>query len=669
MPATIDLIRNGSLRLESIHLQFEGEEPVAVELGQDQLTLVDLPKGLESADLGDLLTRILYSDETPSQLVSAALTFRGPKGQVTTASRDWVTRQTRLTYPGQSAQTCHQSLGHEILGLNREAFEKRYRLDDREQPGKDDAADPKSLGRRLRAELPKVNSNELDLDVLLEEKSAISDRRSQVEAALKTLKEESGGDHVEPIDPPAVGELLESLNQAREIDARLLRRRIQLLDDMGRKLAPTRSDSRLPVAALLSGIETLAGQLENAESQYERLRQHTRRRGDGFIGMAVATATCTAGLALFAFGLWLFSQALAEFGLAVASIAAIASLIGAGLRGLGLFRRAKALTIARRKLTDLREEGLKRIARVGAPADLDEIDSTSLRRVVDRVATREAGKEVAEWLAPYRDDPREKAQLEQLLVNLERPLGQTTRSSGGGTPEVPLIRATHAALAIAGQWTKALVSNRENLAEQVEAEIRRDVEIDLMSRTLRQLKNAERELDRRVGAAERQTASADAVAPEAALAAQLNESLIPTLQGIMAERAPLRFDGLLNPVYETRPSASTNALVYAVHRLESALTVDGAFARIYVDPGINLSETDEDLLFRYLADEVGCGPIVVSFRRRRDREAFLEKSKPVALWRSITEGHTTLPCSPELMELAEPAAMMSPLRHIDHFVL
>jgi hypothetical protein len=582
-----------------------GHEVIDLEAGP-RIAIDRGPFG-ERADLGNLIADVLCGGPPRADLRRASLRFGSASAGKLELRRDFE-RGHSLLIDDEGLQTRLEGEANLALpGLDRSTLRRStlIRGHDHAAVGGGREALAASLRRIFGIADSATSAGESERQREIED---LSSRLREVESALAALDEASPASE-RPADPPALQNLLESLEEAREIDRRLISRRLELaraLDDLSNgekkpgELAP----------AVKREIRECQRLLEASEKELKALCERARP-GKGMTSMAVAVliGLLSASGLMLAGKFVLDDSTLAELGLRAAGGVLALGFIAWFIRSASVVRVGTAAKKAGARATKLRERARREIAAAGGPARLERVDAATLREFLAGAGRRSAQEEIVETLAPFIDEAEEIQWLRQLEMGLAQDLGDVAvGNSSGSAPKLPLVRATDQVLDLTRNWAAALENHTGAVAEHVENRVRREIEEEMLQKAKRRLTSRLSEL--RVTRPSR----SPALEQGESLARRLNTLVAPALLEILGDNAPLNFDARLAPRGGGEPDAEVNGLTLLLARL---LVLNGesdlsrSLGAILVDPGVTLSPEREAAFLAWLAQEPRLGRLLM----------------------------------------------------------
>ncbi|HGY91395.1 MAG TPA: hypothetical protein ENK43_09505, partial [Planctomycetes bacterium] len=521
-------------------------------------------------------------------------------------TRDLSSGKAAVTVGGTPQDLERKEPGQFLFGTGRSEFESNWTHDVR---GDLIAAGPSSLTKALRADvlrtLPPSNTR---VDT-----RALQQRRAQIEARLDELVSESDEAAPPPVDPPALGDVLEGLEECREVDIRLLDRRIEQAQAMD-ELKSQSSITAIPTS-LLNEADNLANEVEELDRELKAIRKsETRRSNETLKAIVVVLIVAAAGLA--ALGHQLGEKNLLKLGLGLAlgtlGLIAVAWLLHFK-RLMKVARQARALRTRRNRF---KEKARNLIRRLGVTVDPKDTSPDTLRRIADSLRERKKKLDIETALAPFIDTPRELAMARKLREALDRPL-RDVASGDDDAPAAPLVRTTRAVLALAKDWQAALEENGRNLESHLQTKIRRNIELDLLEENLRKLLEAEKEAARQ-GSVDPQTEALKR------RARQLRRHLLPELQRLLGAEAPSRIDDDLQVVFEGTPSASMNSFILTLSRLTVPVAPTPTCGRWLLDAGLGLARPEWSAFAAWLTSSPRASHLTLAWRDPILRDRLLD---------------------------------------------
>ncbi len=603
--------------LELLSLEHADGTRKSWEPGRVQRRLLATFGEIPACEIPEILLRLFYGPLAPGENITAR--FGGARPVV--LRRDEKGRTT-LSVGGQAVDSGTRSPGEIVFGVAREAFRDELIFDARElRPGRGSEA----LRDALRAQLGLPLLERSGGARQAEDLEALRRRRRLLERELDAMPRDAEV-ATDPVDPPAIGDLLESLEAAREVDRRILTRRLELARALEQASKRPVAELVPPNTVVLEQLETLADDLDQERRALGTLKgtevQTTpfwARAGTGLL-VLVALLSALAGKALA-------EPILVDLGLGLAGLAVVAiGLIWFGrVRGiLQTTRRARRIRAGRQQL---RERARELLARIGAIADADEISPESLRELIDRVSRRDFGRILKDLIQPFIDSPGELGVVKKLVRALETPIARAAEVTDARTPAVPLVRVTRAALALAGDWSAALAETSKRIASDVEKRVRLQIEREMLEESIEKLKNTERTLELAAGHGR---AKPDPIVENAAR--RLETRLLPLLRRQLGARAPRSFKSDLTPCFDFEPTAATNAFILLMATLMD-LREPGfrreALGRFLIDATLPLDADLEIAFARAVAELPQAGTLNLAFSRPEFAASFRRSASPL----------------------------------------
>ncbi len=521
-------------------------------------------------------------------------------------TRDLSSGKAAVTVGGTSRDLGSKEPGQYLFGTGRSEFESSWTHDVRGDliPG-----GANSLAKALRGDvlrtLPPSNAR---VDA-----KALQQRRTQIEARLDELVAESEEAPPPPVDPPALGEVLEGLEECRAVDMRLLDRRIEQARAMD-ELKGQSTITAIPTS-LLTEADDLANEVEELDRELKAIRKsETRRSNETLKAIVVVLIVAAAGLA--ALGHQLGERNLLKLGLGLA-VGTLGLIVVAWLlhfkRLMKVARQARSLRTRRNRF---KEKARDLIRRLGVTVDPRDTSPQTLRRIADSLRERKKRLDIETALAPFIDTPGELAMVRKLREALDQPL-RVVASGDGDAPAAPLVRTTRAVLTLARDWQAALDENGRNLESHLQTKIRRNIELDLLEENLKKLLEAEKEAARQSTVDPR----ADALKRRAK---QLRRILLPELQRLLGGRAPTHIGDDLTMAFDGTPSASTTSFVLTLSRLTAPVTPKQTCGRWLLDPGLGLEPEEWTAFAQWLTSSPRASNLTISWRDALLRERLLD---------------------------------------------
>ncbi|MEZ6195780.1 MAG: hypothetical protein R3F20_08630 [Planctomycetota bacterium] len=579
-----------------------------VRLGSERVQAIDRGSFGERADLGGILLDALFATDRRRDIRSAVLTFEGPAGEFR-LHRDWENDEVALESPGGARRTLADGEPSRLLGLDRASFRRSVliRGGDHGAVG----AGRESLGRGLQGlfGLP-VSSHDITAPDRQREIESLVAKRSEIDSTLRALDAARPGP-ITPEPPPEMGELLEALEEARTIDRRLVARRLDLARTLD-ELADRPQVASGPSPAARRELKSRCTEVEKAEAELDAIRvRDERNRRSPWLGVALVVGFLAASGLMLAGHMVLNDRRLAELGLRAAIGVAALGVAGWVLRSIATLRLAGLARRAMSRVETSREHARRAVVAAGGPADLDQVDSRILHRVIDRLEERSALTELKALVAPFVDDAAEITWLRQLETSLAADLAEIERDDPA-TPSLPLVRATDRTLALLESWQAALGRTAEAAAARAEEGVRVEVEREMLQSARKRLEARITELRSRPAHDDRDRGRART------LARRLEAVVVPALVEILGEDAPRTFGEDLVPTAGPNPDAETNSLVLLLARIlvtaPEAETARGLGVML-VDPGIALSPAREAAFLAWLAREPRLGRLTLMSSR------------------------------------------------------
>lgn len=480
-----------------------------------------------------------------------------------------------------------------------------------------------------------------------EDLEALRKRRRLLERELDALpREETIA--AEPVDPPAMGDLLEALEAAREVDRRILTRRLELAQAYEKAIKQPVADFLPANQAVLEQLETLADELERERGALGALKRRETAPTPFWVKGLTVVLVIIALLSALA-GKSLPDPGLVTFGLATAGavVLLLAGLWFGRLRGvITATRQARRMRAGRQ---ELRERARALLARVGAMTDPDNLGPETIRDLIDRLARRDFGRIVKDLVAPFVDTPAELGVVRKLARALETPLERAAEALDARTPAVPLVRVTRAALGLAKGWSEALEESGRRVEAVVTRKVRARIEREMLEESIEKLRTTERTLELAAGAgAGLPRGNGDGAARKAAQ--RLEIRLLPLLRRGLGDRAPRGFGADLLPAFDRPPTAEVNAFIMLLATLvdirEPAFLRE-PLGRFLIDGNLFLDDELEVVLARCIAELPQCGTLNLAFRRAGLERAFREAAAPL-IPALIADGATGRPAPAEL---------------------
>ncbi len=531
-------------------------------------------------------------------------------------TRDLSSGKASVTVGGALQELGRQEPGQFLFGSGRSEFEADWIHDVR---GDLLPAGAHALTRALREDvLRAIPTSAAQVDA-----HALEQRRAQIEARLDELVAEPESAPPAPVDPPALGEILEGLEECRAVDIRLLDRRIEQARAMD-ELKGQSSITAIPTS-LLTEADDLANEVEELDRELKAIRKSETRRGNETL-KAIVVVLIVAAAGLAALGHQLAEKNLLKLGLGLA-LGTLGLIVVAWLihfrRLMKAARRARALRTRRNRFKDKARDLIRRL---GVTVDPKDTSPDTLRRIADSLRERKKRLDVETALAPFIDTPRELSLALKLREALDRPL-RDVAAGDDEAPAAPLVRTTRAVLALARDWQSALEKNGSNLEAHLEAKIRRNIELDLLEENLRRLLEAEKAAGRQDSTDPR----ADALNRRAR---QLRRTLLPELHRLLGAKAPSRIADDLTMVFAEPPSASTNSFILTLSRLTSPVALEPTIGRWLIDAGLGLDQPEWAAFAAWLTESPRAASLTLSWRDPVLRDRILES----APWAWLAQG-------------------------------
>ena len=571
----------------------------------------------------ELLAALLYGDTRMSLDAVISASFSGEKK--IDIRRQGSHGQVILSINGNQQKLGQQSPGLFLFGVNRTTFVRNVDIDARDAIV---AAGSSSLQESLRTLLlPNALPKKTPLPEMArtDDLAKVQAKRRILEREYAALPQEDGPLPFEAVDPPAMGELIEALEETRLVEKRMLDRRLELGAALQQATAVGQKAGIPPVSSLLDELEEKARALENNQNELTQLRNESNQptsfltKTGIIIGLIVSTGLGGAGIQLD-------ETALVQFGVGIAGLTTV-SVIGLWLvrmnRIVATTRAAKTLRMQR---GNLKEEARQTCLRVGAMADFEDITPAAIRSVVDRAASRNIGRVLKETLAPFVDQPAEINIVKRLAKILEMPLTTAGRSDDK-IPAVPLVRVTQSVLNLAGQWNQALGTCAERVEAAVTDKVRNQIERELLENSLEKLRATERTLE--LNSIKKSSVPGDTATAKAATA--LNLKILPLLVRRLGKQAPSKFAADLKPEFSSEPTSEVNSFIRScvlVSGLGEPSMHINSIGRFLRDPGFIVGPSLEEAFIAALTTSPQFGRVNLVHSRPELEQAFIRMASP-----------------------------------------
>lgn len=566
----------------------------------------------------EFIDRVLFGSITQGHTGLASLLFDGSKSVLIV--RDLATNKARVEIDGSPISLANgQQPGPFLFGMQQDKFAETCLVDGR------DFVIPKG-SKALQDHLIRVltpasaRKKPITNAPVAEDLDAVRAKRIALEKQLELMPKQESKTTYDLLDPPSMDELLRSLEQSREVEKRLIDRRIALTEEF-KKTSNLDQRQLTPVTApILGELEILAKKIEDNEFQTADLRSSLNQQGN-FLARAAVIISLMISAGSAAIGHLLEEALLTKIAIGLAGIAllGVLSIWLARLNRIVMTtRQAKTLRSRRIKL---KEKASKLCMRIGTAASGDDLSPEAIRTLVDRIGRRDTSKVIKEALAPFIDTDAELATVKKLARALESPLIEAAEIRDPNLPAVPLVRVTRAAMSVLADWSKSLDENCKRVERVVAEETKAKVERELVEQSVERMRITERTLELNRGRKMKPE-----IDPVARAAQYLNRSLLPILTRYLGESAPRKFTNELSPIFVSEPSSEANSFVALIVRLfdvRGSRQEIASIGNFVVDPGLAVGSQLEPVLNRLLSNSPYSGSISVLHTRIELERTFL----------------------------------------------
>ncbi len=599
-------------KLTEIRLN-KGADSVVLCRASQRCTLLKNGGDLGEMSFFEFIQTVLYGTGNNRQIGEGSVSFSGSKS--VTVTRDLISNKATIKINGNEIKLKkNQTPGSYLFGLNMAAFTKAVLVDGRSFII---GAGQESLRAHIQQQfIPQLEEKKPVVQMeVTEDLGEVRSKRIALEKQLQMMPEPSTQLNYEPVDPPAIGELLKALEQTREIEKRLLERRIRLNEEFKNTKSKDQTALLPATAPILCELEKIANEMDSLDAETNSYRS-ALSQGVSFAVRASIIIALMMSCGAAAIG-QILDEPLLTYAAIVTVVAAIGGVIWAWVKRMNRIvlttKKAKATTKRRRQL---RDKAAKLCLRVGTAASGEDLNPESIRTLVDRIGRRDMGRFLNETIAPYVDTDEELSIVRTLAKALESPLSQAAEIRDSKLPAVPLVRVTQSVMSILSDWSHALEESGKRVENAVSAQVRQKIEREMVVQALEKLKATEKTLA--LNGNKTKKASKTTNTPTARLAQHLNHVFVPLLQRYLGAEAPELFLDDLMPKFKHAPSSTTNSLVALILRLfypADQLPQIPSIGHVVLDLGLAVGKENEKVLGQLLASSPICGPILLSHSR------------------------------------------------------
>ncbi len=603
-------------RLVELKLSDESGTQV-MRIPPHRCNLIGLPSPDSRISFLEFLEFVLYGTSLIKTSGTVSMVFTGSK--TVQAERDLATSKAQVRIGGRLTKPdAEQSLGEFLFGLSEVQFRKAVIVDTRDfvLP-----AGVQALGNHLRDLLlpTKPTATSAKKTPPTQDLQSVRSKRQALERQLELMPKPSAEVAIDPIDPPDIEGLVQALEQTREIEKRILERRIRLADELKKTTSQDQACFSATTAPILGELEKIANLIEETEGETKKLRTAVTA-GFGFAARSSVIISLMIAAGAAAIGGILAEPLLTKVAIGLGVLSAV-GIIAMWLRRMNRImlatQQAKAV---RAKRTKLRDRASKLCLRIGTAASGEDLNPESLRILIDRTSKRDAKRHLQEILSPFVDTDSELVTVKKLFKALQSPLHEAAEIRDRDLPQVPLVRLTQSAMGILSDWTKALSESGRRVESAVSDKVRFQVERELVEQSLEKLIATERTLELNKG---RNTPKKEE--PSARIAKHLNQIILPLLQRHLGELAPQTFGADLTPSFRTRPDSTVNSFIALALRLFNPGVTQSevsALGKIVIDPGLAVGAALEARLGQLIAHSPICGSLLITHSRQELADSF-----------------------------------------------
>ncbi len=564
----------------------------------------------------DFIEQTLYGIRSHRQAGTASLIFSG--GGDVLVERHFLTDAFEVVVNGEKqALKAGQSPGEYLFAMNRDAFREAVLVDGRDfivpkgrEALQNYLTDLLLEGPTALRPAPGTETEDLE---------SVRQRRIALEKQLATLPAPDRNIALPTPEPPNMDEFLQALEQTREIERRLLERRLRLNEE-ARILS---QDAALPAGAnagvILAELEKKASHLEEMDGALKALKRASQQ-GPAFAVKAAVIITLMISAGAAAIGQILEEVLLTRTAFFLAGLAVVGTIAIWFMRLNRLIKTTSEAKALRLKRNQLRDQAAKLCLRVGA-VGAEDLSPDSIRTLIDRTSRRDLRRMLKEAILPFVDSEQELKCVRRLHRALETPLTEAAEARDRDMPAVPLVRVTRSALGMLSQWTRAVQESCEEAVSARQQLMREQVERELLEQSLEKLRATERTLE---------LVHKKAIQPESEpahrAARHLNQVFVPLLHRYLGHDAPRSFDADLMPQFAGEPSSCVNSFIALIVRLfnpAQARRQVRPVGSVVMDPGLAVGCELESPLAQLLAHSPMCGHVTLTHSRQELEEAFL----------------------------------------------
>lgn len=600
--------------LDSIRITLPGQDPLEIALGGRRIGILAEVAG-RRVDLASLVESTFYGQEAGEidGIQEVELRFAGDAPVV--VRRHFLNGTCSLRIAGRIVDLGEQTPGQHLFGLPRSAASRALRVDGR-----------KSLADAVEHGVAGALQRDLAVLAGLEDACEVQNRITALDRRIESIRNGIESMPAPPetsfraSDPPALGNLIKAIEETREVERRLLGRRIELA---GKLEGLSKGEAKIAGATsqtLIDSLDSSASALEKIEKEIASLAAKAAAGGaQSIITVTVVIVIAVCGLALM--GRELGDDLMFRGGLAAAGAALIGG-VGAGLI------RAQSIISATKKVKDLRQEkedtskkALGTCRRVGAPADLGDVTPDTLRRIADRARGRNVSQEIRSSVGPLIDTPAELDMVRKLAEALERPI---TESKDPSAPTAPVIRASAAVVDLATQWVEHVDETARSIEAAGRDRVVYETERELLNQSLAHLEKERDDL------ATQQQSHVALAESSRNLARRLDREVVPILRRILGVDAPVGFTTELVPMGRVRGEPAEDAVILTVARLVLHEGLGTPGLRIASDLTCGLDDDVAARLLEWCLTAPDAGRFVLAPRRHADELAIARHARDIA---------------------------------------